>query len=879
MTSRTAAHRLWLSTAALLIAPSLYAQTAPVAAQQGGLDDIIVTATKRATPLQDVPIAVTAITAATMKNSGITDIRELTSVTPSLMLTSTASEAAGTTARIRGIGTVGDNQGLESSVAVFIDGVYRSRNNVGLTELGEVERIEVLRGPQGTLFGRNASAGLINVITKGPSDVFGGYAEATYGNYNFMRLAAGITGGLGGGLAARLDGNFSKRDGFFKDAIDPAKDYNDRNRWMLRGQLGYDNEALKVRFIADYSKRREVCCAAATIVRGPTAGIIERLGGRLPSGGSPAGSDPYDRIAAVTPGRDYQQDVDEWGLSGEINYDLDGIKLTSITAYRDWKANRSADSDYTSADLLYRDKNGLFSQFKTFSQEFRANGTFWDDKLDVLFGAYYANEKLATRDSFKYGADFQSYANTVVGSSIPGFLGFNNLKASTQPLLRAALVGAGQSVAVANATATALTPLVSPLIQNAPIANGSGEVLDAFNQTSNNWALFTHNTFTITDGLKLTVGARYTQEKKSLSANLASDSSACAAILNSINAINASALPAGAKAAGAGVLNSIKALPCVFNPALDGAVASERKESQWSGTAVLSYKFGGVLGYASYSRGYKAGGFNLDRSGLNGALNSFGSAVVTDPVARGALLQFEPEKVNAYELGAKFANRIFTLNAALFYQDFKGFQLNSFDGLAFTVANLSKVTSKGGELDIVVQPVTGLTGTLGLAIADTRYGDLVGPAFTQPAAGPPASVANGGPNARLVKARLSNAPLYSISGSLGYRAPVTESLVAGIYADFRYQSDVNTGSDLDPEKIQDGGIVVNSRISLGAENSLWSLELWARNLFNRNYTQIAFDAPAQGSGTRANPFAANTQTFNAFLAEPRTFGVTARYKF
>jgi iron complex outermembrane recepter protein len=878
MTTKFVAHRFLLSTAALLFAPSLYAQEAP-AAEKSGLEDIIVTATKRATPLQDVPIAVTAITAATMKNSGITDIRELTSVTPSLVLTSTASEAAGTTARIRGIGTVGDNQGLESSVAVFIDGVYRSRNNVGLTELGEVERIEVLRGPQGTLFGRNASAGLINVITKGPSEVFGGYAEATYGNYNFMRIAGGVTGGLGGGLSARLDGNYSKRDGFFKDAVDATKDYNDRNRWLLRGQLGYDNDALKVRIIADYSQRREVCCAAATIVRGPTAGIIEALGGRLASGGSPAGSSPYDRIAAVTPGRDYQQDVNEWGLSGEVNYDLDSFKLTSITAYRNWQANRSADSDYSSADILYRDRNGQFSQFKTFSQEFRANGTFWDDKLDVLFGAYYANEKLATRDALKYGANFQSYANTLVGSSIPGFLGFNNLKASTQPLLRAVLLSQpGTTFAVANATATALAPLVSPLIQDAPLANGSGTVSDAFNQTSNNWALFTHNTFSITDGLKLTIGARYTEEKKTLNANLASNSSSCAAILNSINAINASALPANVKAAGAGVLNSIRALPCVVNPALDGPVASQRKESQWSGTAVLSYKFGGVLGYASYSKGYKAGGFNLDRAGLNASLNRFGSAVVTDPAARGALLQFEPEKVNAYELGAKFASRIFTINAALFYQQFKGFQLNAFDGLAFSVTNLSKVTSKGAELDFVAQPVDGLTATLGLAIADSKYDkNLVGASFTQPAAGTPPVAA--GAYFQLPGARLTNAPLYSISGSLGYRKPVSESLIAGIYADFRYQSDVNTGSDLDPEKNQDGGIVVNGRVSIGEIDSKWSLELWGRNLLNRNYTQVAFDGPGQGSGTRGNRFAANSQTFDAFLAEPRTFGVTARYKF
>jgi iron complex outermembrane recepter protein len=868
---------LLLSTATLAFMPATFAQQAP-AAQTGGLEDIIVTATKRATPLQDVPIAVSAITSAQLKNSGITDIRELTSVAPSLILTSSASEAAGTVARIRGIGTVGDNQGLESSVAVFIDGVYRSRNNVGLTELGEVERIEVLRGPQGTLFGRNASAGLINVITKGPKQAFGGYAEATYGNYNFMRFAAGVTGGLGGGLAARLDGNYSARDGYLKDSV-TGQDYNDRNRWLLRGQLGYEADALSVRFIADYSERRENCCAAVTIVRGPTGNIIEGLGGRLASGGTPVGSSPYDRISATTPGRGYQQDVDEWGFSGEINYDFGGAKLTSITAYRDWKANRSQDSDFSSADILYRDRNGLFSEFKNFSQEFRFNGSALGDKLDYLFGAYYANEKLSTRDALKYGANFQNYANLLVGGSPT--VGFQNLNLFIAGATQARLVAAGVPAAAAAAQAGLLAAIVQP----APLAAGTGAALDAFNQTSNNWALFTHNTFSITEGLKLTVGVRYTEEKKTLNGSLASNNAGCTGVLNSITAINANtnpALIAPSRAIAVGTLNAIRGLPCVINPQLDGTVNSSRKEKEWSGTAVLSYKFEDVLGYLSYSKGYKAGGFNLDRAGLNSTLNSFGIATTTDPVIRGSRLQFEPEKVNAYELGAKFASRLFTLNAALFYQDFKGFQLNAFDGLAFTVTNVAKVTSKGVEVDFLAQPVVGLTTTLGLAIADTKYGkDLIGPSFVQPTATSPA-----GANFQLPGARLTNAPLYSISGSIGYRHPVAgSSLVAGIYTDFRYTSDINSGSDLDPEKNQDGGIVVNARASIGQEDSHWSLEVYARNVFNRNYTQIAFDSPGQGGGTRGNPFSgqggnpANTQSYSAFLAEPRTFGVTARYKF
>ena len=184
--------------------------------QDAGLEEaeIIVTATRREQQLADVPLAVSAVTAETLARSGASDIRQLNQLSPSLLVSSTSSEAAGGGARIRGIGTVGDNPGLESSVATFVDGVYRSRAGVGLTELGAIDRIEVLRGPQGTLFGRNASAGLIHVITARPSSDLGSTVEATYGNYDAMRLVGGITGPVSDTISARLDGVYSKRDGF-----------------------------------------------------------------------------------------------------------------------------------------------------------------------------------------------------------------------------------------------------------------------------------------------------------------------------------------------------------------------------------------------------------------------------------------------------------------------------------------------------------------------------------------------------------------------------------------------------------------------------------------------------------------------------------------
>src|SRR4029434_2426239 len=152
------------------------------------------TATRRNEALSDVPLAVSAVTAETLQNSGVSDIRQLTQVSPSLLVSSTSSEAGAGVARIRGVGTVGDNPGLESSVAVFIDGVYRSRTGVGLTELGAVDRIEVLRGPQGTLFGRNTSAGLISITTPKPRFTPEVNGQIDIGNYNLRRFEAGITG-------------------------------------------------------------------------------------------------------------------------------------------------------------------------------------------------------------------------------------------------------------------------------------------------------------------------------------------------------------------------------------------------------------------------------------------------------------------------------------------------------------------------------------------------------------------------------------------------------------------------------------------------------------------------------------------------------------
>ena len=256
---------------------------------------IVVTAQGREQNLADVPVAISAVSSETLENSGTSDIRELNQVAPSLLVSSTGNEANGS-ARIRGIGTVGDNPGLESSVAVFVDGVYRSRSGNALSELGPLDRIEILRGPQGTLGGRNSSAGMISIYTAAPEFDFGGYANFTYGNYDAVRVEGGVNAPLGDTVAARVDGVFFRRDGFYNDVVNDT-DVNNRDRYLVRAQALFEpSDSLSFRLVADYSKKDEACCAA-TFVQ-PSFAPLARLSDDLPATSADA---KFDYPGTATP--------------------------------------------------------------------------------------------------------------------------------------------------------------------------------------------------------------------------------------------------------------------------------------------------------------------------------------------------------------------------------------------------------------------------------------------------------------------------------------------------------------------------------------------------------------------------------------------------
>ena len=912
---------LQLSAACLALAvPSLaFAQEAPQA-EDASDGEIVVTAQGRSQLLSDVPVAISAVSAETLQNSGANDIRQLNQVAPSLLVSSTGSEANGS-ARIRGIGTVGDNPGLESSVPVFIDGVYRSRSGIGLNELGEIDRVEVQRGPQGTLGGRNSSAGLISIYSKKPSFTFGGSGELTYGNYDFMRGATSVTGPISEQLAFRVDGVYVKRNGFYRDDQN-GHDVNNRDRYFLRGQLLFEpTDALSVRLIADYTSRKEECCAA-TYVDGTVNQFIGNLNTPSAVGaastatsnniinvlrdlGQPlaAFNQGYGRNISVSANRIFTGETKDYGFSGQIDYDFGGATLTSITAYRQYRSGQASDTDYGEVDILYRaPSDDAYRQFHTFTQELRLQGEALDGKLDWLVGGFFANEKLTVRDNLRFGNQYGRFANCRIISG--GGLAFaynptaqSCITPSLRPTVSGALGAAG--------------PLIVSAFDRLDTMNNVGTTNDRYFQNGTNWALFTHNIVHITDTVNLTLGLRYTKDKKKFDATFGNDNSICTA--------NQAALASLLTTPAAATAGAVIGLSCQGNSTaeLNGvSIRDDRNEDQITGTAILSWKpIDDLLLYTSFARGYKAGGFNLDRSALKSPVPTFAS--VGGAQALVGNLQFDPELVDSYELGAKFSNGPFGLSVSAFRSDFSSFQLNTFNGTVFLVQNVNGcdnlvggpnadtdqslsaagsnfnaapnttgscaagditygVRTQGLELEASLTPARNFRMAAGLTYAKTTYrDDLIG-------------TKNGAPLdsalRKLPGDNLSNAPEFVATSSVTWTPDIGSNGMSGlVYIDGRMTSDYNTGSDLFPQKEQDGFAVFNARIGLRGPDEAWGIELWGQNILNKDYAQVAFNAPFQ-AGQSAAPFVdpqypGGRQIFSQFLAEPRTYGITLRGKF
>jgi outer membrane receptor protein involved in Fe transport len=852
----------------LMAGVCMAAVTQPVFAQDAtddGDKPIIVTATLREANVQDIPIAVTAVAPEALERQGVRDIKNIASISPSINIQSSQTESQGTTIRIRGVGTTGNNIGLESSVGVFIDGVYQSRPGVALGDLVDLERLEILRGPQGTLFGRNTSAGALNITTKRPDlDEFEGFMNMSYGNYNFFNVQGGVSVPIAPGKAAvRVSGAYRTRDGFIKSLGGPES--NDRNRYLFRGQFYAEPSTdLSVRIIADYTDADEHCCEGLSVYEAPLSAAYAAYG--LPNDGVlVSGKTAIDKLQGSVDD-EYANSQKQWGLSGEIVWNPGTVKVTSITAYRDYKA-RSTQDDFSNL-RVYRVGPGVnFAQnapkngddIKTFTQELRVQGSAFNDKLDWLIGGFYSNEKIKERQYLTLGPDYQANASVYLFSALPGgFLPIPGLN-TLNPLLALTAIGNGSFGTPGNLAT--FTP--------GALASANGNFADSvYKQDSESWSIFTHNVLSVTDKLSVTLGARYVKETKDGSFDqLAANSPACQAIANGLLNGNFTAFGLG------GLGGPALALTCfpfttsvnLTVPGTGGTVLASNflplprefsrtfKDDELTYTAQLGYKpTENSLVYASFSHGFKSGGFNLDSTAAAGG---------ADP-------RFKSEKVDAYELGAKMTFGRVNVNLAAFHMNLKDFQVLEFTGVQFVTFNVDKAKSTGAELEIFGRIVPHLTGNFAVTYADSRYpNDCVSAAYK--AANPTLTPT------LLCGAPLTNAPKWSGVAGLTYDGPLSDggpNLLVNVnaqYSDKRRTSTAPKNAAGVPLILdyQPSYVKINARVGLSTANDRIGVEFWATNLTNKHTRSITYNTPLRPADR------------GSFFDEPRMYGVTVRAAF
>lgn len=820
------------------------------------LQTITITATKREQTLQDVPIAVSVVGSEAIEKAEIIDIGDLQSLVPSLKVGQLQS-SANTNFIIRGFGNGANNVGIEPSVGVFIDGVYRSRSAAQISDLPNLQRVEVLRGPQSTLFGKNASAGVISIITQEAQFDWGGGLEASYGNLNTVRLAGDVTGPISETLAFSLSGNYNTRAGYAQD-LATGTETNERNRFGFRGQLQFEpSENLSFRLIADYDEIDENCCVAANLIDGPTGGAVRFAGGDI-NGEDPFSYDVFGNFASVN-------EITNSGVSLQGDYDLPFATLTSITALRKVESFTDADSDFTSADLI--GKNAGEAEIETFTQEFRLTSNNTDGPIDWMVGGFYFDETVEVDSEFEYGADFRNYADALlVGLGAPGALGG----------LEAALFGA---------------PAVGTVFGQ----QGQGPVAN-FGQDNEAYSIFGTVDFHATDRLTATVGLNYTNDKKKafysqtntdvfsgidlvavgfagILGGAGVDASDPAAV-GAFAAANPATFAAFQAAAQDPTVNTALGLTALqfLPPFVDfpnSVESGKTSDSETTYSLRLAYDVNDNFNvYGSYATGFKSSSWNLSRdSRPPAAIFTPGSSVTSPPASpiRDAGLAVPnlitgtrfagPEEAEVFEIGLKAAFDRYAFNIAIFDQSIDGFQSNTFTGTGFVLENAGKQSVQGIELDANAQLTDNFSVTFAGTFLDPVYDDFAGSSLGDLSGTTPSGI-----------------PEIATSIGALYQTTLSNGWDAFARADWQYEEDTAFFDDPAGSAILTAAgysreqNLVNASIGFTTDAGL-GVNLWGRNLFDDQFITTAFPSVAQSG------------SFSGYPSQPRTYGVTVRKEF
>lgn len=777
--------------------------------------EIVVTAQKRSERLQDVPVAVSVLSGDAIDNASRPSLEGATALVPSLNFVK-AGTSLNQTLFLRGLGTTSFSIAVEPSVSTVLDGVVLSRAAEAFSDLADVERLEVLRGPQGTLFGKNASAGVINIVSRMPDDQFGVDLEGGFffENGTEYRARGSVDLPVSSSLRTRTTAFYDTYDGnIFNVAPNVNRRVNGFEHYGIRSIVQADlSDAAQLTLIGDYHKNDDDCCA--DVIGGPP-----RFGATSATPGA-VNTTALTLIQTVLPPlrgdetRRINQNLitrtieEGYGFSGQFDVELDGPTITSITAYRNFANNEIRDGDfYPQAFIGAPQSHDTGPQTGyTWSQELRltspSNQTF-----EYVLGAYY---------SYTYTKRVFRRDNTICAAAVGAVL-----------------------------PAGVLTPCTSALAAPSTMAFGQA----TYDNAQRNFAIFGQGTFNITDSFRLIGGLRFTADQLDVSflrvtspGNGASQPPFDAGVYaRYLQLVAAGVAPPTAQSQAAAFTNGVP-------------LREKTTADNISGKVGLQYDFAPqVTGYASYTRGYKGPAFNL-----------FFNLQPT------GLKDLEPETADAFEVGLKntLLGGALTLNLAAFYAKYDNFQANNPDtltinGVTTTIArftNAGTVSTRGVELDLAYRPSRDFSITGGAAYTDAKIDR-----FNPPPVRTPNDIVPDG-------TRLPFAPEFKGSLAADYRLRTGGSFDFGFNVQGTYQSSQSLFLTPDPvvrdATTIDGYGIVNAAISVMERDDRFKISLVARNLFDQSYIAAISTGGPQGAYRYQIPRDAD-----------RYFGVTGKVSF
>jgi iron complex outermembrane receptor protein len=763
---------LRVAIAAALSCPfaSLAQQAAPPppgSAAPAGLEEIVVTAQKRQQSLQDVPLSVSAFSGDMLKEGRMLDVRAIVGFTPGF---SGNTEDGFTDAlSMRGISTNDFGIGGDPSVAMFVDGVWDGRTGGVMTAMYDIERTEVVKGPQGTLFGRNSIAGAVSIITQKPKPDFGASAELTLADWDHVEANAMVNVPLSDQWALRAAGYLLDNKGFLKN--DQGGDKLGFHQISAgRVSLAYDGDDFDATLIASYEDREQ----DPSVYWVPAAGLPEeRVNTDLADNGIDE-SNVFDARAIL-----------EWTFPGDYS-------LTSLTGYKQFNFRYLEDYDGGPERV---NNYGQMNDVEYWSQELRLNSpddgkvtwfagaSVYEEQIDGIFDFIYDEDALCRAVSITEAPDFNGPA---AGCDDPNFEAY--WEADIDP---------------------------------ADILTNKSE-RSFVHVKSQGWAVYGDLTWSLSDRVDLTAGARYTYDKKTMSDNVPDSGGALG---NNFN----------------------------FEFFTDGPVKDSANWDEFTPRLALSFNVNDDVNlYATASRGYKSGGFATFGFDLHGQdFESGGQAPDgTTP------LRFDPEKVDSYEIGAKtrLLDNTMQLNASLYHYDYTDLQLVYFDQGSSQVANVGKAKGQGLEVDLRWVPSTHWDTTLGLSLLDTEITDATD------------IIAVGACEACDGKS-LPSAPEVSGSAIVTYKWPMASGQ-AFFTTEYLYRSKAYGGPDNFPDAMADAWDEFAFRLGYRTDDS-WYVTLWVENAFDSVYFERGWE-----NADSNNQFGYGLFNELVWPSRPRTIGVT-----